>query len=216
MNQILSVKLEKNQKKLEKKRWFKFQFVFSIFIMSCLLLGGGFYFYHLGKKEDFSNRLIANYNISRLYSTPTKEEKNKSDISKANNGLFGIIEIPKINLYYPVFSHLSEDLLKVSPCKFYGDTPDVNGNICIAGHNYDNALFFSKISTLSKKDPIHIFDSNGIEYLYLVDTIYEVSESDLSPILNYDPNEKLLTLVTCNNFNSNRIIVKAKQKKLSS
>lgn len=127
---------------------------------------------------------------------------------------FGIIQIPKINLYYPVFSHLTEDLLKISPCKFYGDSPDVNGNICIAGHNYDNSLFFSKISTLSQNDEIFIFDNNGIQYTYFVFDIYEVNASDLSPVLNYDENEKTLTLITCNNFNSNRIIVKAKQKKL--
>ena len=128
---------------------------------------------------------------------------------------FGIIEIPKINLYYPIFSHLTEDLLKISPCKFYGDQPDINGNICIAGHNYDNSLFFSKISTLSVNDEISIFDNNGKQYLYWIYDIYEVSESDLSPILNYEEDEKILTLVTCNNFNSNRIIVRAKQKKLS-
>lgn len=124
---------------------------------------------------------------------------------------FGIIEIPKINLYYPVFSHLTEDLLKISPCKFYGDSPDVNGNICIAGHNYDNALFFSKISSLSQNAQINIFDNNGIQYIYVVSSIYEVEDSNLSPVLQYESNKKTLTLVTCNNFNSNRIIVKAQQ-----
>lgn len=125
---------------------------------------------------------------------------------------FGIIQIPKIDLYYPVFSHLTEELLKSSPCKFYGDTPSVNGNICIAGHNYDNRLFFSKLSSLSSNDIIYIFDNNGFKYVYLVYNIYEVPSSDLSPVLNYEQNEKILTLVTCNNFNNNRIIVRAKQK----
>lgn len=124
---------------------------------------------------------------------------------------FGIIQIPKIDLYYPVFSYLTENLLKISPCKFYGDTPDVNGNICIAGHNYDNNLFFSKVSSLSKNDSILIFDNKGIQYCYLIFDIYEVESSDLSPVFNYNHNEKILTLVTCNNFNLNRIIVKAKQ-----
>lgn len=127
---------------------------------------------------------------------------------------FGIIEIPKINLYYPVFSHLTEDLLKIAPCKFYGEQPDIDGNICIAGHNYDNSLFFSKLSTLSLNDKIYIFDNAGTEYVYWVNDIYEVSNSDLSPIYNYEKNQKILTLVTCNNFNSNRIILKANQKKL--
>ena len=134
-----------------------------------------------------------------------------SAVPESSNGLFGIIEIPKINLYYPVFSELTEELLKVSPCKFYGGAPSSAGNVCIAGHNYDNSLFFSKLSSLSKNDQIFIFDNNGVQYVYFVYYLYEVPETDLSPVLNYNANEKVLTLVTCNNFNSNRIIVKAKQ-----
>ena len=210
MNQILSTKLEKNKKNSEKKNWFQFQLTFSIIIIVILISSGFFYFYHLTKKEDFSDNLIANYNIYRLYSTPQDNSNQAS-----SNDLFGIIEIPKINLYYPVFSHLTEDLLKISPCKFYGDSLEANGNICIAGHNYDNSLFFSKLSTLSKNDEIFIYDNNGKQYIYLVYDIYEVTESDLSPIFDYEENEKTLTLVTCNNFNSNRIILKAQQKKLS-
>lgn len=137
--------------------------------------------------------------------------EDSSDNPETSNGLFGIIEIPKINLYYPVFSELTEELLKVSPCKFYGGTPSYNGNICIAGHNYDNSLFFSKLSSLSQNDEISIFDTNGVPYIYFVYDVYEVTETNLSPILNYDANEKTLTLITCNNFNSNRIIVKARQ-----
>ncbi len=122
---------------------------------------------------------------------------------------FGIIQIPKINLYYPVFSHLTEDLLKIAPCKFYGDSPKVNGNLCIAGHNYDNSLFFSKISSLSLKDKIYIFDNDERSYIYSITDKYEVEPSDLSPVLQYESNKKILTLVTCNNLNSKRIIVKA-------
>jgi LPXTG-site transpeptidase (sortase) family protein len=127
---------------------------------------------------------------------------------------FGIIEIPKLNLSYPVFSQLTDDLLRISPCKFYGNNPDVDGNLCIAGHNYDNSMFFSKIYNLSQNDQIIIFDSNNNEYIYFVYDIYEVKENDLSPVLNYPENEKILTLITCNNSNHNRIVVKGKQKKL--
>lgn len=83
MNQILSTKLEKNRKNSEKKNWFKFQFTFSIFIMVISIFCGLFYFYHLKKEEDFSNNLISNYNIYRLYST---SENNSSQ--ESSNGLF--------------------------------------------------------------------------------------------------------------------------------
>ncbi len=223
MNQILSTKSDVHfrdcpRKGQKRKNWFRFQFSVSIFIVLFLVCGAAFYFYRLGQKEDFSDRLLANYNIYRLYSNPeqsaTTEQIDEERQESSNNDLFGIIEIPKIGLYYPVFSHLSEELLKVSPCKFYGTSPKDNGNICIAGHNYDNTLFFSKISSLSPNDTILLYDKEGAKYLYFVYEKYEVSASDLSPVLNYNPNEKTLTLVTCNNFNNNRIILKAKQKKL--
>lgn len=232
MNQILSTKMVNKEqaqhdhfescsaclpKKQKRKNWFRFQFIVSIFIILFSVGSAAFYFYRLGEKEDFSDHLLANYNIYRLYSNsgPSTTEKVEGNQESTDDTLFGIIEIPKLNLYYPVFSHLSEELLKVSPCKFYGSSLKNTGNICIAGHNYDNALFFSKISSLSTNDTIFLYDKEGTKYPYFVYERYEVSASDLSPVFNYNTNEKILTLVTCNNFNNNRIIVKAKQKKLS-
>lgn len=208
MNQILSTKLIKNRKKYNKKKWFKIQFIFSISITIILMFILFYYFNFLRQNENFSNDLISNYNIYKLYNNDIKNSDNK-----ISNDLFGIIEIPKIKLYYPVFSHLNDKLLKISPCKFYGNSPNINGNLCIAGHNYDNSLFFSKISSLSRNDEIIIYDINNNKYVYWVYNIYEVKETDLSPILDYKKDEKFLTLITCNNFNLNRIIVRAKQKK---
>lgn len=86
---------------------------------------------------------------------------------------------------------------------------EVIGNLCIAGHNYDNNKFFSKIATLNINDEIFIYDNFNKKFTYLVSDIYEVKPDDLSPIYSYDKNTKQLTLITCNNLNNNRIIVKA-------
>lgn len=83
MNQILSTKLEKNKINSEKKNWFQFQFIFSLFIMIISISCGLFYFYHLKKEENSSNHLIDSYNIYRLYSSPEKETSQKN-----SNGLF--------------------------------------------------------------------------------------------------------------------------------
>ena len=132
------------------------------------------------------------------------------NINYANLELWQI-EIPKINLYYPVFSYLDEELLKVSPCKFYGDSPKVFGNICIAGHNYDNSMFFSNLSLLNIDDEIYLYDTDNKKYIYKIFKTYEVVPSDLSPVFEFEYNSKELTLITCNNLNSNRLIVKSKQ-----
>ena len=200
-----------NKESVTKQNWFKFQFGISIFIVIFIIILCGFYYYNLKIKEDISSDLINNYSIYRLYSS---QNIGNNTVEENFNGLFGIIEIPKLNLYYPVFSQLTEDLLKISPCKFYGETPNKNGNICIAGHNYHNSSFFSKLSTLTKNDEIFIFDNNGTKYVYSVYDIYEVEASDFSPVLNYPKNKKNLTLFTCDVSGANRIVVKSYQKDL--
>lgn len=231
MNQILITSLDKNENKKEyekeifdnynmpiynnytnnkiekNKKFFKLQFIFSILIIFTTISFSIYYIYSLKNREKISENIIGNYNIYRLYA---ENSKNQEEIIQ--NNLFGIIEIPKINLYYPVLSNLTEENLKVSPCKFYGTTLNDNTNICIAGHNYNNDLFFSKINLLELNDEIYIYDNTGLKYTYLVEKNYEVKEDDLSPISNYNHNEKTLTLITCNNLNNNRFIIKAKQK----
>ena len=222
MNQILSKNLNndndelnnnldnidntKNSNKMSIKKVFKIQFTISIIIIISTISFSTYYIYSLRNKEKISENLIGNYNIYKLYSNVEKEDET------TQNNLFGIIEIPKINLYYPVFSTLTEENLKVSPCKFYGDSLEDTGNVCIAGHNYNNDMFFSKINLLEQNDEIFIYNNIGVKYTYLVTENYEVKEDDLSPIINYNQNEKNLTLITCNNLNNNRFVIKAKQK----
>lgn len=207
MNQILSTQIEKTN---TQKVFFYFLFVISITIIVCLIIFISMYFICLNKKEELSYKLLNSYNIHKLYAN--NDSKATEEIDKNNsNGVWGIIEIPKINVYYPVFSTLTEELLKISPCKFHGNSLKESGNICIAGHNYNNSKFFSNLHLLNKNDEIYIYDNLGRKYVYTVFKTYEVNESDLSPISNYSSFSKELTLVTCNNFNHNRLIVKAFQ-----
>ena len=214
MNQILVTNFNNkfnNKKGKEYKKIFKVQFIISITIIVFAICFFIYYLYSLETSENFSKKIINNYNISTLYSS---NEKNKKTENLSENSIFGIIEIPKINIYYPVFSFLSEENLKVSPCKLYGTNLNENTNICIAGHNYNNDMFFSKINLLNPDDEIFIYDNIGVKYKYKITKKYEVEENDLSPIYNYNNSEKTLTLVTCNNLNNNRFIIKSIQIKL--
>jgi len=83
------------------------------------------------------------------------------------------------------------------------------GNICIAAHNYDNDKFFSKINTLHNEDLIYIYNLNGEKQEYNVIKYFETEFNDFSCTNQNTNGMQELTLVTCNNVNNKRIIVKA-------
>ncbi len=200
MNQILVTNFKKSN-----IRFFKTQLLISLIILFTLICYIIYYFFLLNEEKKESTKILNNYNIYKLYA-------NYPDIvNQKNNEIFGIIEIPKIDIYYPIFSNLTKENLKKLPCKFFGNTLKVNGNICIAGHNYNNSTFFSNITLLKINDEIFIYDNYNNKYIYKVFDVYEVKETNLSPIFNFNKYSKELTLVTCNNLNNNRIIIKAKQ-----
>ena len=217
MNQILNFNENKNEekslyiKKTIKKNFFTLQFSISILLVTATISIYIFYLYNINSKENVSKKLASNYNISKLYN----ENHNYSSINTyIDNGIeysvIGLIEIPKINLNYPILSKINDNLLKIAPCKFYGPMPNEYGNLCIAGHNYDNYKFFSKIYTLNINDEILIHDMKGNILKYLVTDNFEVKENEFDKVINSDNSIKQITLVTCNNSNSNRIIIKAK------
>lgn len=127
------------------------------------------------------------------------------------------IQIPKINLIYPVLDGLTdsveetEDLLKISPTKFWGADPNEVGNFCIVGHNYRNNRFFSKVPNLEVGDIIEITDLSGKMIQYKVYNKYQVYPSDLSCTTQLTNGKKEITLITCTNDSKQRVIIKARE-----
>lgn len=219
MNQILgNIKIENlsinNQNKeiyKKDKKIFKYLFIFSIIIMIIFFSFFIHKTYYTKQNEKISNYLQYNYNTIKLYNN--NSVFNYENLSQNNqyseNVLIGEIEIPILNISYPIFSILTDENLKITPCIFSGKMPPEISNLCIAGHNYNNSQFFSLINKLKEGDTIHIYDNKNHKYTYSVFANYEVKTDDLSPTL-YNNKFHELTLVTCNNYNNNRIIIKAK------
>lgn len=213
MNQILQIipdnennsnKVKKHKYSIKNKKFF-YIFIFCIILFFITISSLFYNVFKISKNENFSDKLNNNYNIMKLYSN-----KDPFDIPVGNdeNEIVGNIQIPVINLSYPFFSCLGNESLGIFPCRFHGDLPPANSNLCIAGHNYDNGKFFSDLHLLKIDDLINI-DVNNVIYEYSVFKIYEVNELDLSPIYSFESDKMQLTLVTCNNLNKKRLIVKA-------
>jgi len=139
MNQILNFENIKNQtdninnldvsdynaKKHKNKlnTFLKIQFMFSNIITIFFICYFVFYKTNNDKQENLSQKLLNDFNISNLYSTYNNYASEKVCYNFDNSFSFyiiGIIEIPKINITYPIISELSDEFLKIAPCKFYG------------------------------------------------------------------------------------------------
>ena len=121
-----------------------------------------------------------------------------------------IINIPSIGVNYPILNLTTDELLKISPCYFWGPKPNEVGNFCIVGHNYRNTKFFSKVPTLNNGDIIEITDLTGRTLKYSVYDKYVVDPTDVSCTSQRTNGDKEITVITCTNDSSQRVIVKAK------
>ena len=103
----------------------------------------------------------------------------------------------------------SDALLKVSVCKFWGSNPNEIGNLCIAGHNYRNKRFFSKVPTLKVGDIIEVTDLNNNTLKYSIYDKYTVDPTDTSCTSQITNGKKIVTLITCTDDSKQRVIVQA-------
>ena len=165
---------------------------------------------HVSKlNQNYKTSILkAKYNITTLY--PTNNQYNAIKLSN-DISIIGLIEIPKINVSYPILSSTSKSLLKISVCRFWGPLPNRNGNLCIAGHNYKNSLMFSKLDKLDINDSIYITDLNNVKLEYIVYKKFKVQQNNSDCTANTQ--DVQITLITCNNYNNKeRIVIKAKVK----
>lgn len=189
---------------------YKILFFVSVLILLVYIL---YYIYNYivsNKKDNMSSILLNTFNIQRLYSV----EENYTNISLNNNKDFfviGSIEIPSIKINYPILSDSNDEFLKIAPCRFYGSYPNEIGNLCIAAHNYDDNRFFSNLYKLNIGDIINIYDSNNLLVTYYIYDKYEIDKNNTSCTSQETNKKREITLVTCNNINGNRLIVKAKE-----
>ena len=127
----------------------------------------------------------------------------------------GTINIPSINVTYPILAETTVELLKISPCKFFGPEPNEVGNYCIAGHNYRNGKMFGRLSELEDGDIVQIEDTTGRTIQYQVYRKYVVEPDDTSCTSQRANGKPLtfreLTLITCTNYGTQRLIVKCRE-----
>ena len=122
------------------------------------------------------------------------------------------LTIPKLDIQYPVLSKTSEELLKISLNKYWGNGPNKVGNYCIVGHNYANGKLFGKLSQMEIGDIATLKDNaTGKTVTYEAYDKYVVNPDDVSCTSQLTNGKKEITLITCKNFGTQRLIIKCRE-----
>ena len=216
MNQILfQCNFENNNSKnINNKNKFFIILVSAIILIIIAVFIYLFTKFESSQNEKLSKDLVSNFSIMTLYSNSIDNYSATEILTTEQTQPFviGLIQIDKIGLTYPILSTSSEELLEISPCRFYGPMPNEVGNLCIAGHNYVDNKHFGKIHYLEIGDIVKIFDLNGNFIKYTIYDKKEINANDLSCTEQETNGLREITLITCNNIKGNRVCIKAKEK----
>lgn len=127
----------------------------------------------------------------------------------------GTLNIPSLNIEYPILSETSNKLLKVSLTKYWGANPNEVGNMVVVGHNYKNNKFFSNLSKIQHGEIVKIRDLSGKTLDYKVYDTYVIDPYDNSCTSQLTDGKTEITLITCHyengsNHATKRFVVKAR------
>lgn len=172
-------------------------------------------------KEKKVEKNTSQYEVKSLSSIYTKEKEEKietqeypkEEIIENYQGykVSAKLEIPKIKLETYVLEEFSNESLNVSVTKFWGPNPNEVGNLCIAGHNFQNKNMFHNLRKLKKGDNIFITSNENGKVQYSIYNVYKVLPEDVGCLSQETNGKKEITLITCTNDSKKRIIIKARE-----
>jgi len=147
-----------------------------------------------------------------LYHNNLLEDRNAANASEAilkdlhagnasEAGVYGTLQISKLNLQLPVLSEWSEEGLKQAPCKYTGSAE--TGDLIIAAHNFDS--HFGRLESLSYGDRIEFTDRYGDRYVYTVKEVEILEDTEVSKL---QAGAWKLTLFTCTISTEARVTVR--------
>ncbi|WP_284681027.1 sortase [Aceticella autotrophica] len=158
--------------------------------------------------------------LRSIYSSQTlqisKSENNKkhkisetSSFKSFDDNVFGIIEIPSINLSAVVIPGTSPEDLKKGPGWYTESALPGEGNTAIAAHRTTYGAWFFRLNQLKTGELIKLTSGNKV-FTYRVEKVFIINKDDWSVI---NPcGYPALTLTTCHPMGSSseRLVVRAR------
>ena len=202
-----------------KKKLFIYKIAISILIIIAIILGAIIF------KKQYDDQIFNNENIEiakqfeeklkKLQENKNEErQENKQKIEILYKGfdVIGLIEIPTIELKYPILSTTTKATMKTAISKFDGGDINEYGNVSLAGHNNYSGTMFGKNNKLKVGDLIYLTDLKGNKIAYEIYNTFVTNPDDTSILETKDETVREVTLITCKNGRAERFIIKAKEK----
>lgn len=166
-----------------------------------------------GKNYKNEKQVSATLEIieKELQNTSSEETENSLNLEYNGYQIEGIIEIPKIEIKYPIINQTTEETMKLSITKFSGPQANEIGNYTLAGHNNRDGTMFGKTKYLQIGDIIKLTNLKNETIEYEIFKIYSIDPDDVSCIESVEEGVREITLITCTNGHKNRLITKARE-----
>ena len=126
--------------------------------------------------------------------------------------VIGIINIPKIELEYPILEETTKATMKISISKYWGKEINSFGNVSLDGHNNYDGTMFGKNKKLEIGDLIELTDLSNNTIEYEIYDIFSTDPNDVTILQTTDSKIREVTLITCTNGRAERLIIKAHEK----
>lgn len=167
------------------------------------------------KAEAYNKALLPSILPDSFAIASAADEPDKEYMSCLNitdDGMMGIVEIPKINIKLPIYHTTDEDVLVKAAGHLEGSSLPVGGEnshaVISAHRGLPSAALFTDLDKLKEGDHflIHVLDDT---LCYEVDQI-SVVEPEETNSLAVEDGEDLVTLLTCTPYgvNSHRLLVR--------
>lgn len=170
------------------------------------------------KKAEEYNETLYTYNSATVTGSTSLSilgEDSYNDILNMGNGVMGSIEIPKINVYLPLYHGTSDEVLSVGVGHVFGSSLPVGGTntrSILSGHRgLPNAKLFTRLDEIVVDDLFFIRIQDRT-LAYKVRDIKVIEPDDID-LLATEEGQDLVSLVTCTPYglNTHRLVVTGKR-----
>lgn len=158
-----------------------------------------------------------NQQALEAFSNINIESQNVEKMQLKGYDIIGIVKIPKIDIEYPILAietsnpEETKEPMRYGIVKYWGGNVNDYGNLSIAGHNNYNGTMFGKTKKLEIGDIVELTDLTKTTMQYEIYDIFVTDPNDVTILTTNDKTIREVTLITCTNGNSERLILKAKQ-----